>query len=756
MTRKINFSLAAILVIWLLLLLPFKPVYADDTSVGQTTTQIVLDPLPVLVDTSTVTAQVVQNKIDAANSLLQSTANADSTSIIIIIQSNVPNTDTQTATNIATTQEPIASAVSDAGNKIQLAQQYIDSATMALQIAQSSISTVDSQTVIVATSQSELETATVAVSNNSNALQNAQNTLASAPLTTIDVTAPGLIATVYRAANGAAPAMPSANSVPIETIIVPQITYNWGSGQILNSDLSDHVIVQFTGKITLPADATKVKYAVYSDDGSKLYINNQLVINNWRDQGPSWSQYSPEFTITPGSTQDITLWYYENGGGAVATLGYMINNQYFTSPTSVNFSHVTSTTSQPDQTLIQAVNTAQQNLTISQQNLTSAQQNLTTAQQNLTNLQQIAQIDLQNANSLADSATVTVQDAIKAMNNAVQVTDRYYADLKAAEAKAAADKAAADAALAELLAQQAAEAQAIHDAQVAAQQAANAKAEADKKAAEDAAAKALADQQAADAAKAKAESDALAAQQAADLKAAQDKAYAEAKAIQDVANAKAEADKKAAEQAAADKAAADAKAAADKAAQDAANKAAEKAKAEVDKLAAQKAAEDKAKADAIGVKPNSPDQLSDTVAKEAPKEILVPHIQIDKIGIENGGIQFFGTKSAPQVVGENGQLTPPAPPPGSGLPIPAEAITTKDTFIGQPGGTTFNAPDIAVPIIETPLPATLAAVPGAAEINHAFVAMANIGNDMSPVTRKKAKKILVLTVAVAAIRRRFN
>ena len=131
-------------------------------------------------------------------------------------------------------------------------------------------------------------------------------------------------------------------------------------------------------------------------------------------------------------------------------------------------------------------------------------------------------------------------------------------------------------------------------------------------------------------------------------------------------------------------------------------------------------------------------------------------MQIDVAGVENGGIQFFGTQSAPQVVGEDGKLTPPAPPPGSGLPIPADAITTESTFIGQPGGTTFNSPDIAIPIILTPLTGTIASVPGAEAVNKAFVAMANIGNDMSPVTRKKAKKILVLTIAVAAIRRRFN
>ena len=159
-----------------------------------------------------------------------------------------------------------------------------------------------------------------------------------------------------------------------------------------------------------------------------------------------------------------------------------------------------------------------------------------------------------------------------------------------------------------------------------------------------------------------------------------------------------------------------------------------------------------------GLVPNNPSSLPETTPLLPPASALVPRVQVDKPGVENGGIQFFGTKSAPQVVGEDGKLTPPAPPPGSGLPIPPDAITTADTFIGQPGGTSFNAPDIAVPVIETPIEGALAAVPGVQALNHAFVAMANIGNDMSPVTRKKAKKILVTTVVVgqiAALRRRF-
>ena len=153
----------------------------------------------------------------------------------------------------------------------------------------------------------------------------------------------------------------------------------------------------------------------------------------------------------------------------------------------------------------------------------------------------------------------------------------------------------------------------------------------------------------------------------------------------------------------------------------------------------------------IGLVPNGVAQLPTDVPREASPEALVEHVQVDVAGVENGGIEFFGTQTAPQVVGEDGQLTPPAPPPGSGLPIPAEAITTTATFIGQPGGTTFNAPDVAVPIVLTPLTGAVASIPGAEALNQAFVAMANVGNDMSPVTRKKAKKILVATIVGGAI-----
>lgn len=167
--------------------------------------------------------------------------------------------------------------------------------------------------------------------------------------------------------------------------------------------------------------------------------------------------------------------------------------------------------------------------------------------------------------------------------------------------------------------------------------------------------------------------------------------------------------------------------------------------------------EEKEKYEEIGIEPNSPDQLPEDEPKLPDPEDLKPRVQVDVPGVENGGIEFFGTKSQPQVIGEDGQLTPPPPPPGSGLPIPPDAITTVDTFIGQPGGTTFNAPDVATPmeLVPVDVPAALEAIPGAGEavqaLNEAYVELANIGNDMSPVTRKKAKKVLIATIVVGQI-----
>ena len=164
-----------------------------------------------------------------------------------------------------------------------------------------------------------------------------------------------------------------------------------------------------------------------------------------------------------------------------------------------------------------------------------------------------------------------------------------------------------------------------------------------------------------------------------------------------------------------------------------------------------------------GLIENNPNSLPEKEPKLPNAEDLKPRVQVDKAGVENGGIEFFGTKSQPQVIGEDGKLTPAPPAPGSGDYLNPDAITTADTFIGQAGGVTFNSPDVAVPVelVEVEIPQVLDLIPSAGEaiqaLNATYVALANIGNDMSPVTRKKAKKILVATIIASPLfRRRFG
>jgi len=283
-------------------------------------------------------------------------------------------------------------------------------------------------------------------------------------------------------------------------------------------------------------------------------------------------------------------------------------------------------------------------------------------------------------------------------------------------------------------------------------------------------AQAEAEAAAAEAAAAQAEAEAAAAEQAAA------EAEAAAQAAEEAA-AQAEAEAQAAEEAAA-------------AAEQAAHEA-EEAAAQAEEQAA--AVEERNEAvEELGLEPNSPDSLPTDEPKLPDAEDLVPRVQEDIEGVENGGIEFFGTKDQPQVIGEDGKLTPPPPKPGSGDPIHPDAITIAETFIGQPGGMTFNSPDVAVPVFIKPicvtmlgedggeihvdmdgnehlveectfLPGALEGIPGAAlaaaVLTNAFENLANLGNDMSPITRKKAKKVVVVTIIlgqIAAIRRRFG
>jgi hypothetical protein len=61
------------------------------------------------------------------------------------------------------------------------------------------------------------------------------------------------------------------------------------------------------------------QFVVTADDGVRLYIDNQLVLDKWVDQPPT--TYTVTKDLTAGN-HDIKVEYYEKAGGAIAKVSY--------------------------------------------------------------------------------------------------------------------------------------------------------------------------------------------------------------------------------------------------------------------------------------------------------------------------------------------------------------------------------------------------------------------------------------------------
>ncbi|MDX1962067.1 MAG: PA14 domain-containing protein [Pirellulales bacterium] len=102
------------------------------------------------------------------------------------------------------------------------------------------------------------------------------------------------------------------------------VNFNWGNGQPDPLIGADTFSVRWTGQIE-PQFSQNYTFYTTSDDGVRLYVNNQLIINNWTDHGPT--EDIGTITLVAGQRYDIQMDFYENGGGAVATLSWSSPSQ---------------------------------------------------------------------------------------------------------------------------------------------------------------------------------------------------------------------------------------------------------------------------------------------------------------------------------------------------------------------------------------------------------------------------------------------
>jgi beta-glucosidase len=111
------------------------------------------------------------------------------------------------------------------------------------------------------------------------------------------------------------------SGTPVLTRTDPNVDFNWGSnatspGPGVNATQWS---AKWTGTVIAPATGTYT-FSLTSDDGSRLFVNGQQVIDNWRDQGANTE--TGTVSLTAGTPVSIEVDYYQNGGSDSVTLGW--------------------------------------------------------------------------------------------------------------------------------------------------------------------------------------------------------------------------------------------------------------------------------------------------------------------------------------------------------------------------------------------------------------------------------------------------
>ncbi|HVW29133.1 MAG TPA: PA14 domain-containing protein [Polyangiaceae bacterium] len=100
---------------------------------------------------------------------------------------------------------------------------------------------------------------------------------------------------------------------PTVNRIDPNINFDWGTGSPDSTISNTTYSARWTGQVLADFSETYT-FETEADDGVRLWVNNQLLVDDFVDQGST--KVSGTIQLTAGQRYDIKVDYFQDGGGA--------------------------------------------------------------------------------------------------------------------------------------------------------------------------------------------------------------------------------------------------------------------------------------------------------------------------------------------------------------------------------------------------------------------------------------------------------
>ena len=102
------------------------------------------------------------------------------------------------------------------------------------------------------------------------------------------------------------------------------IDFDWGSGSPDPAIAPDTFSVRWVGQVE-PLYSQTYTFHTTSDDGVRLWVDSQLLVDQWNDHDPT--VHTGQITLQAGQRYDLRMEYYDQTGGAVARLEWSSPSQ---------------------------------------------------------------------------------------------------------------------------------------------------------------------------------------------------------------------------------------------------------------------------------------------------------------------------------------------------------------------------------------------------------------------------------------------